>query len=967
MKLKALSIILSLALLVSCFNFISIPAEAATTYYINVTDTNDDDISGGGTIAASVSGVVVTKAASGATVKLTVSMNHEVESITVTGVTSGDNITVTEASPATTLKTGQTFTFTMPAEIVDVKVSPNPLKMLPLTVYLQQGSSGTPVLVKSYSQSDLESLTQTTQYYTGIDALPAVVQGKGTGVLLSTLVEDLQKSNANLCFGSGAQINLYCADVGEYQNGSYTYDYLEGSTRYYYPNLTYITTSSSVSTLYGTTDCATAIQPMLCVTSVQDRSLDTGIITPAVISDNTTYSQDTADSYRFIFGLTSSDVSDYPRAQANVARTVNLFAEWVNQVTFILPESYAVDIDNAITGGNVTSDVSSAAPGDTVTLTVSPDEGNRLKSGTLKATYNDGSDNYTATLTAEGNNTYTFSKPAYAVTVTAQFESSSAETVAVTGVTLDKSTDTLTVGETDTLTATVEPDNATNQDVSWSSADESIAVVDDSGIVTAVATGNTTITVTTEDGSYQAACAMTVSAVEYAAISLSPASQSVYCGKTFDVTVNIDTQTPSRGWQLDLSFDPDLLTANSVAEGDFLSDWADNNSCSTVSIGQMAIDNSAGTISDIGYFITGSTTGGASGSGNLCTISFTAKDTEGTADITLSNAVVSDSATVAQHIDNVTTTGGEVDISASTVDLVLTPSTDSISVGETFEVDIQAEAGDLGVVGIDAYLDFDPEILAVAGITEGETLDTVIRNYSDNSTGHISYSAGILNGSSSGTFTVATIRFVALAATTVDTAVTFSTTDIRYSMVTTTDGINVTGNLTGGSYTVVSGVDVDVAVVLQGGARPDSGWIVPLTVKFFTSGASVLTATPLYTFTENTTKDGSTAVITCEGIPPGTYDISAVSSHTLVNVKKNVVVDSSTESLSLGTLLEGNANNDSKINIADFSILSGAYGTISTSLSYNTLADFDRNGSVNIADFSLLSGNYNQISPVTIQ
>ena len=85
-------------------------------------------------------------------------------------------------------------------------------------------------------------------------------------------------------------------------------------------------------------------------------------------------------------------------------------------------------------------------------------------------------------------------------------------TVAVTGVTLNQNEAAMTVGgETLTLTATVNPEDATDKSVSWSTSDANVATVDD-GVVTAVAAGNATITVTTTDGSYTATCAVTVTA-----------------------------------------------------------------------------------------------------------------------------------------------------------------------------------------------------------------------------------------------------------------------------------------------------------------------------------------------------------------------------------------------------------------------------------------------------------------------
>ena len=72
--------------------------------------------------------------------------------------------------------------------------------------------------------------------------------------------------------------------------------------------------------------------------------------------------------------------------------------------------------------------------------------------------------------------------------------------VSVTGVTLNKTGITLEVDGSETLTATVAPEDATNQKVTWQSDKPEIATVDASGKVTGVAAGEATITVTTEDG-----------------------------------------------------------------------------------------------------------------------------------------------------------------------------------------------------------------------------------------------------------------------------------------------------------------------------------------------------------------------------------------------------------------------------------------------------------------------------------
>ena len=81
--------------------------------------------------------------------------------------------------------------------------------------------------------------------------------------------------------------------------------------------------------------------------------------------------------------------------------------------------------------------------------------------------------------------------------------------VPATGVTLNRRSVSVMKDRTITLTATVEPADAANKNVTWSSSDQSVATVNN-GVVTGVATGNAKITVTTEDGKHTASCTVTV-------------------------------------------------------------------------------------------------------------------------------------------------------------------------------------------------------------------------------------------------------------------------------------------------------------------------------------------------------------------------------------------------------------------------------------------------------------------------
>ncbi len=100
--------------------------------------------------------------------------------------------------------------------------------------------------------------------------------------------------------------------------------------------------------------------------------------------------------------------------------------------------------------------------------------------------------------------------------------------VYVAGVTLDRTSFHLQVGAERTLVATVQPENACNKAVVWSSSDEKVATVSE-GKVKAVAEGAATITATTVDGGFTATSTVVVSAD-----SAGPASEIIYCGETLN-------------------------------------------------------------------------------------------------------------------------------------------------------------------------------------------------------------------------------------------------------------------------------------------------------------------------------------------------------------------------------------------------------------------------------------------------
>jgi uncharacterized repeat protein (TIGR02543 family) len=114
------------------------------------------------------------------------------------------------------------------------------------------------------------------------------------------------------------------------------------------------------------------------------------------------------------------------------------------------------------------------------------------------------------------------------------------EDVPVTGVSLNKTTASLVVGKTETLTATITPSTATNKKVTWKSDKEDVATVS-GGVVTGKKIGTATITVTTVDGNKTGTCTVTVTntAVSVTGVTLEPDKLNLVVGDTATLTATV--------------------------------------------------------------------------------------------------------------------------------------------------------------------------------------------------------------------------------------------------------------------------------------------------------------------------------------------------------------------------------------------------------------------------------------------
>nr|WP_288302310.1 Ig-like domain-containing protein [uncultured Anaerotignum sp.] len=176
-------------------------------------------------------------------------------------------------------------------------------------------------------------------------------------------------------------------------------------------------------------------------------------------------------------------------------------------------------------------------------------------------------DNGVVTAVSAGEAIITVTTEDGAKTATCKVTVNAPQTVPVTGVTLDKAELTLEKGSTGTLKATVEPQNATNNTVTWSSSNEEVATVDQHGTVTAVRAGTATITVTTEDGVKTATCKVTVNApqtVPVTGVTLDKAELMLKEGSTGTLTATVEPQNATNNTVTWSSSNPEFVT---VANG----------------------------------------------------------------------------------------------------------------------------------------------------------------------------------------------------------------------------------------------------------------------------------------------------------------------------------------------------------------------------------------------------------------
>ena len=258
-------------------------------------------------------------------------------------------------------------------------------------------------------------------------------------------------------------------------------------------------------------------------------------------STSTTYnSTRTAGDWTIYYGTvsTNSALTDskscqmrwYSSATSNKPYAIYTFtnAESIDKIAF----NYKVSNTNVhftvqySSDGNTFTDIESVRPANTNKTLYSKELVSSISVKKLKIMVND-----TSTAPSSGNYPFLIDDVVLSVKVA---------DVPVSGVSLNKNSTSIAPGNTEQLTATVLPDNATNKAVTWSSDHENIATVSNSGLVTAVASGSATITATSQaDGTKSASCVVTVTAAVAVTGVEAPATEFAYVGGTEQLVANV--------------------------------------------------------------------------------------------------------------------------------------------------------------------------------------------------------------------------------------------------------------------------------------------------------------------------------------------------------------------------------------------------------------------------------------------
>lgn len=212
----------------------------------------------------------------------------------------------------------------------------------------------------------------------------------------------------------------------------------------------------------------------------------------------TTTATNTSNAGNYTITVSGGSATNYKFSYSNGTLTINKAEQTITWEQDLM----GLSVDNQV---ELMAQASSGLP---ITYAIEGESGIAELYSTGSKTYLDCKAEGTIQITAiqNGNQNY-YSTPKIRKTIKISGISSA---VPVTGITLNKQSAVLTrIGETLALVATVQPANASNKDVTWSSTNEDVCIVQNGNVI-AVGEGSCVIIVTTVEGNFIATCAVNV-------------------------------------------------------------------------------------------------------------------------------------------------------------------------------------------------------------------------------------------------------------------------------------------------------------------------------------------------------------------------------------------------------------------------------------------------------------------------
>ncbi|GLR19450.1 hypothetical protein GCM10007940_40660 [Portibacter lacus] len=284
------------------------------------------------------------------------------------------------------------------------------------------------------------------------------------------------------------------------------------------------------------------------------------------------------------------------------------------------------------------------------------------------------------------------------------------------------------------------------------------------------------------------------------------------------------------------------------------------------------------------------------------------------------------------------------------------PAISEAAVLTEFQVPVMLNTGSQEVDAAEINIDYDPAFLQIVEVIEGGVLDEFYQKI--DVPGQISFSAidldSDLTSSPSGNFVLCYLKFYALVPT-AGTSLTFTMNNPMRSNVIGLAGNPVLDAVSGGQVVIENIAVLSGSVNLERGAvaQPDPAFSVPLSIKLYEQG------TEIEVFSASSILTNNSAEFSVSEVPVGIFDIAIKNGHTLQKMFQGVeITPPNTVHDFLTALSEGDANNNNRIEILDFSILSSTFTKIEGDLGYDGRADFNEDNEITILDFGLLSSNY---------